>query len=263
MSERNKNRCVVLLPFGQHFERLFDEVLEPAILETGLTPFRHRRDSRLPTPINVFIDEIEQASALFADTSENTPEIWLAIGCAVSLGMPLCVISSTLDSSLPIGIQHLPLIPYPSDAFPSDYLQLRKKIIAQLSAIAPQAEIPKPVQQQSESSLTPKHVPALPDELVSYEITALTILHLRTSSIGFSPSELALEMQTRNSAHLASHAMNALRRRGFIEKRPVQVSEGNERRIAENLFLTQLGEEWLFRHGAKATMHRSTLRIRG
>ncbi len=32
MSERNKNRCVVLLPFGQHFESLFDEVLEPAIL---------------------------------------------------------------------------------------------------------------------------------------------------------------------------------------------------------------------------------------
>jgi hypothetical protein len=262
MSERNKNRCVVLLPFGPHFQRLFDEVLEPAILEAGLVPLHHRQNSRLPTPINVFVDEIEQASALFADISENIPEIWLAIGCAVSLGMPLCLISSRLESSLPLGVQYLPLIPYPADPFPSDYLQLRQHIIAQLSAIAPQTEIVRPIPQHSASFVTPAPIPAPPDELVSYEILALTILDLKATSSGLSPRELALEMQSRNSAHLASHAMNALKRRGFIEKGPVQISEGAERHIVENLFLTRLGEEWLIRHGVKATMHRSTTRIR-
>jgi hypothetical protein len=263
MSERDKNRCVVLLPSGPHFEHLFNELLEPAISKTGLIPFRHIQNSRIPTPVNVFVDEIEDASALFADISENIPEIWLAIGCAVSFGMPLCLTSSTLESSPPLGVQYLPIIPYPADPSPSDYRQLRQKIIDQLSATTAQTEIIKPVRQPGAPFITSEFVPAPSDELVSYEIAALTILDLNASSIGLSPRELALEMQTRNSAHLASHAMNALKRRGFIEKRPVQVSEGNERHIDENLFLTQLGEEWLIRHGAKAMTHRSITRIHG
>jgi len=32
MSERNKKRCIVLLPSGPHFERLFKEALELAIV---------------------------------------------------------------------------------------------------------------------------------------------------------------------------------------------------------------------------------------
>ena len=38
MSERNKKQCIVLLPSGPHFERLFDEILRPAIDEIGLAP---------------------------------------------------------------------------------------------------------------------------------------------------------------------------------------------------------------------------------
>ena len=40
MSERNKKQCIVLLPSGPHFERLFDEILRPAIDEIGLAPSR-------------------------------------------------------------------------------------------------------------------------------------------------------------------------------------------------------------------------------
>ena len=111
---------------------------EFAILETGLIPSRLRRTRHSPIPINIFVDEIEQAAALLADISENTAEIWLAVGCAVALGIPLCLISSRHGLNLPLGIQYLPLIPYPADAFPSDYTQLQQNIIAQLSAILPQ-----------------------------------------------------------------------------------------------------------------------------
>ncbi|MEO6804693.1 MAG: hypothetical protein ABI286_10850 [Edaphobacter sp.] len=262
MSESNKNRCVVLLPFGPHFERLYNEVLESAITEAGLIPFRHRQNARLPTPINIFVDEIEQAGALFAEISENIPEIWLAIGCAISLGIPVCLISSSLQSSMPLGVQYLPLIHYPADSFPSDHLQLQQNILAQLSAILPRPEIPAQAPTHSTSSAPSTPDPAPSEELASYEVLALTILDLNASRNGLSPRELALEMRSRNSAHLTSHAMNALRRRGFVERKQVQINEGNEQHISENLFLTHLGDEWLVRHDRKTSMHRSTSRIR-
>ena len=58
------------------------------------------------------------------------------------------------------------------------------------------------------------------------------------------------------------HAMNALKRRRFIETKPVQVNAGNELRLSENLFLTRAGEDWLSRHGKRASAHRPTARSR-
>ncbi len=262
MSERNKKQCIVLLPVGPHFERLFDEILAPAIAEIGLDPSRLPTEPRSPTPISVFVDEIEQAEALLADVSENTSEIWIAVGCAVALGKPLCLVSSTLASTLPLGIQYLPLVPYPAVPFPSHYTQLRQNISAQLSAIMPEQG---PGQQEPHlhvPSVPSAPIPAPSDDLVSYEVIALTIIDLRASDVGLSPRDLGLEMRTRDCAHLTSHAMSALKRRRFIERKPVQINQGNELHISENLFITRAGAEWLMRHGKRATSHRSTTRSR-
>jgi hypothetical protein len=262
MSERSKKQCIVLLPSGPYFDRLFDEILEPAILGSGLVPSRLRKNTVSPTPINVFVDEIERAEALFADISENTAEIWLAVGCAVAIGKPLCLISSRLDSSHPLGIEYLPIVPYPADAFPSDYAQLQQNISAHLSAIRPQLRFarPEPQPHTSIQPLTP--VPSSSDDLVSYEVMALTIIDLKAAAAGVSPRDLGLEMQARGCAHLTSHAMNALKRRRFIEKKPVQISQGNELHFSENLFLTRAGEDWLLRHGKRTAAHHSTIRAR-
>src|SRR5271154_1975163 len=262
MSESNKKQCIVFLPSGPHYERLFDEILGLAIIETGLVPTHLQLNSASPIPINVFVDEIERAEALFADISENTAEIWLAVGCAVALGKPLCLVSSTLASTLPLGIQYLPLVPYPAVPFPRDYTQLQQNISAQLSAIMP---LPGPEQREPQvhvPSVPSTPIPAPSDDLVSYEVMALTIIDLRASDVGLSPRDLGLEMRARDCAHLTSHAMNALKRRRFIERKPVQISQGNELHISENLFITRAGAEWLMRHGKRATTHRSTTRSR-
>jgi hypothetical protein len=256
MSERNQKRCIVLLPSGPHFERLFQEVLELAINKTGLVPSRLYWNAFSPTPIHIFVDEIEQAEALVADISEHTDEIWLAVGCAIALGKPLCLISSAPDSNLPLGILYLPHIPYPLDAFPNDYIQLQQNIYAQLSAILPHAEGAQPEPQLHALLPTSTTTPASSDDLLSYEVMALTIIDRKASAAGLSPRDLGLEMRASNAARLASHAMNALKRRRFIECRSVQVGEGNELHTSENLFLTRMGEDWLSRHGKKATAQR-------
>jgi hypothetical protein len=133
LSERNQKQCIVLLPSGPHYERLFHEILEPVFAHGGYVPHRLLPHPSSPIPIDLFIDQLEQADALFVDVSENTTEIWIAAGCAAALGRPLCLISSTLSSELPLGIQYLPLISYPANAFPSDYLQLQQAIATHLS----------------------------------------------------------------------------------------------------------------------------------
>jgi hypothetical protein len=262
ISEPDNKRCIVLLPSGPHFERLFKEVLELAIGNTGLIPSRVYWNASSPTPIHTFVDEIEQAEALVADISEHTDEIWLAVGCAVALGKPLCLISSTQESNVPLGIQYLPHISYPVDAFPRDYTELQKKIHAQLSAIMPYA-IPAQTEPQRQAPIQPpSSTSADSADLASYEVMAMKIIDRKASNAGLSPRDLGLEMRTCNSAPLTSHAMNALKRRGFIETKPVQVSEGNEFHLSENLFLTRTGEEWLILHGKRATTRHTAVRSR-
>ena len=262
MSERNKKRCIVLLPSGPHFERLFDEVLELAIGKTGMVPSRLYWNAFAPTPIHIFVEEIEQAEALVADISEHTDEIWLAVGCAVALGKPLCLISSALEANVPLGIQYLPHISYPVDAFPRDYIQLQQNISAQLLAVMPHANTVQPEPQRQVPIPPPSPTPASSEDLASYEVMAMTILDLKASNAGLSPRDLGLEMRACNAAPLTSHAMNALKRRRFIETKPVQISEGNELHLSENLFITRMGEDWLIRHGKRATAQRTTARSR-
>jgi len=272
MNERNKKRCTVLLPSGPHFERLFEEVLELAIRKAGLIPSRLHWNAFSPTPIHIFVDEIEQAEALVADISEHIDEIWLAVGCAIALGKPLCLISSALDSNLPLGILYLPHISYPVDAFPSDYIELQQNILAQLSAILPQAnivgpELPPlvPIEAPSPappSSSTTTSSSSSDDDLVSYEVMALRIIGHKASPAGLSPRDLGLEMGACNAATLTSHAMNALKRRRFIESKSVQVGEGNELHRSENLFVTRTGEDWLIRNGKRAMTQKVPARSR-
>ncbi len=263
MNTLNMRHCIVMLPSGRSFARLFDEVLELAVIETGLVPYRIQQNAQYPKPIHLFVDEIEQAGALLADISENTPEIWLAVGAAVSLAKPLCLISSSPQSLQPMGIQYLPLIPYPAASFPSDYFQLQQNITTQISAIMPRIEAAKSQPHAVIEAAVQAQVPRPSDDLVSYEIDALTILDRRASETGVSPRDLGMEMKSHDSAHLTSHAMNALKRRGFIERRLVQISDGEEQHTSDNLFLTRSGADWLARHSRRnPPIHRSS-RLRG
>jgi hypothetical protein len=262
MSNLNKKRCIVLLPAAPHFERLFDESVEPAITQMGLVPFRPQWSNSAPTPINIFVDEIEQAAGLIADISRVAPEMWLAVGCAAALGTPLCLVSSLQNPPAPLGIQHLPLIPYPANALREDYVQLRRKITAQLSPGAPETAISQPKPPLQTPSRQPPAVTKYADDLVSYEILALTIIDRHASDTGLSPRDLSIAMQDSECSHLTSHAMSGLRRRRFIERRPVQIVEKNEVHTSENLFVTRTGKDWLARHSRRATARRTAAHSR-
>src|SRR5271156_6289689 len=133
MTEQSSNRCVVLLPAGSpHYVRLFDELFTLAIREAGLVPHRIQQSPTEPFPIDRLIQELTAAAAVFADLTANCDDIWFALGCAVALKKPLCLVSSRLEFSPPLNIQDMEIIPYPAAPFPSDYRELKKNIANRL-----------------------------------------------------------------------------------------------------------------------------------
>jgi hypothetical protein len=283
MNKLNNRRCVVLLPPNLYFVRLYDEIIAPAIRDAGVAPALIEHDASHPLSMDALAKRIEEAEVLLADLSENTAEVWFAIGCAVALDRPLCLISSEPMFPTALALMQAQVITYPADAFPSDYIELQHGIThllqesippvapAQIEPAPLEPVLPEPLSvpsptfpSQSISSerfrsdvfSSPVRFAAPSDDLVSYEIMALTIIYLKSTPSGMSPRTLGLEMQARDSAHLTSHAMNALKRRKFIERRPVEVTEGSGTIISDNIFITVLGEAWLIHHGKRATSHR-------
>ena len=365
MTEQSNNRCVVLLPAADpRFTRLFDELFTIAITEAGLVPHRIEQIAAEHFPVERLVHEIAKADIVFADLSESSDEIWFALGCALALTKPLCLISSTLEFTLPLNLQNLEIIPYPTAPFPRDYSQLRLGITHQLLAkrprpVARQLQQPEPQESfqrqqprpqesfqrqqpepqesfqrqqpepqesfqrqqpepqesfqrrqpepqesfqrqqpgpqesfQRQHPLQPQQplpiaaapvsvaapiatpVPAAPapiaapvaeavantplsDELTSHEVLALSIIDIHASSEGLSPRDLGLEMQANDSAHLTSHAMSSLKRRKFIDRRPVSVTDGADSYLSEKLFITWSGKNWLLQHGKRSHSLRS------
>jgi len=272
MTEQSSNRCVVLLPAGDpHYVRLFDELFALAIKEAGLVPHRIAQSLTDPFPIDRLVREIATASAVFADLSQNSDEIWFTLGLAVALKKQLCLVSSTLEFSLPLNIQDFEIIRYPAAPLPSDYRELERSITDQLQAKPPTEaapQLPKPQPEATPVDPSPTITPIAPpssslsEELTAHEVLALAIIDLHASDEGLSPRALGLEMQTNESAHLTSHAMNSLKRRKFIERRSVSVAEGPDCYISDNLFITWLGKNWLLQHRQRTNPLRSNASTR-
>ena len=268
MNELKSNRCVVLLPPGDpHYLKLYEEVFARAIAEAGMLPYVFERSGNGPLPLDVLLQDLNEADALFADLSLNDAGLWFAAGCAFAVKKQVCLVSSRLEFSLPLDIRDLAIIPYPLRPFPSDYSDLAQDITEQLwparpgIAAAESNPLP-PVANPSDPFIAPSHSVIL-QELTSHEAMALTIIDLHASDNGLSPRDLGVEMQASGCAPLTSHAMNALKRRRFIERRSVLVPGEEQNHLSDNLFLTQLGEDWLIQHGKRKSLHRSNPAARG
>lgn len=273
MNNRACGRCVILLPPGIYFERLQQEIIIPAICAARMEPVLIKHDSTTPVSMSDLAEQIRRTEVLLVDLSENTAEVWFAIGCALSLDRPCCVLSSEPMVPSTLSIMHEGVITYPADAFPSDYIELQQKITRMLGSSASHRDESSTSTSSNTAHIRPNaptgeypldsssgaRLAASNGDLVSYEILALTIIYLKSTADGISPRTLGLEMQTRNSAHLTSHAMNALRRRRFIERRTVNIAEGPNMVASDNIFITVPGEAWLMQHGKRATPHHPDL----
>ena len=127
--------CFIIQPFDKGpFDKRFDDIIEPAIHDAGLTAYRVDRDPG----VVVLIDEIEKgisnSVAVVADITIDNPNIWYEVGYARAADKPLVMICSIQRERFPFDIQHRNIIRYSTDSY-SDFTKMKSNITERLIAV--------------------------------------------------------------------------------------------------------------------------------
>jgi hypothetical protein len=239
-------RCFVIQPFDRaQFDKRFDDVLTPAIINAGLEAYRVDRDPSVVVPIDAIETEIRDAEACVADISTDNPNVWFEVGYALAYGKPLVLIcDASRMTPFPFDVQHRHVIAYKTEA-PRDFSELGDQVTKRLQAsLRKQAR----VQTLAASPL------ADTEGLEPHEIAALVIVAQSELDPEDAPSAHALkqDMVRAGYTNLATVlAVKALRIKGLVESVDLR-NYNNEPYTA--FTLTNTGIAWLMKNQGRLAM---------
>jgi len=206
--------CFVIQPFdkGGPFDKRYHEVLEPAIKDAGLEPYRVDEDPSTTILIDDIEKGIREAQVCLADITTNNPNIWYEVGFA--LANDKAVILICLDprpDPFPFDIRHRHIIPYNLHSR-SDFDKLKTEVATRLKAQAKKAETLQTVAAMSDMKAT--------EGLSAHEIAALITIMVDRSSpdSAILPEEIRQSMRRSGYTPIAvSLALESLSRKAMIE----------------------------------------------
>lgn len=229
-------RCFVIQPFdGGQFDKRFDDVLSPAIVDAGLNAYRVDRDPTVTVPIDAIESGIRDSAACIADISTDNPNVWFELGYAMSCQKPVVLIcAASRPTRFPFDIQHRHIIKYNTEA-PRDFTLLRNEIAERLrAALAKEAS----VQSLSQTALRETQ------GLEPHEIAALVIIAESDLDPDSFPGAHSLKQDMAKAGYteLATVlAVKALRAKGLVGS--VEAQGYNESYTAYHLL--DSGMQWL------------------
>jgi hypothetical protein len=127
--------CFVVQPFdGSVYDIRYRDTYKPAIAAAGYDPYRVDHDISVTIPIEQIEKGIMDADCVFADISEDNPNVWLEVGLAIAHRQEMCLICSEKRPKFPFDVQHRSIIRYNSTTR-SDFEFLQSKITKKLISI--------------------------------------------------------------------------------------------------------------------------------
>ncbi len=114
-----KRKCFVMMPFSKEFDRLYAEVIEPAIANEGFEPVRTDRINLVGNALTVLKDAIEASDCALAVITRCNPNVMYELGFAHAQGKPVILLTegepeaATLD--LPFDLKNEYVIQYRRD----------------------------------------------------------------------------------------------------------------------------------------------------
>ena len=127
--------CFIIQPFdGGAFDKRYKEVVEPAVREAGLEPYRVDQDPAVVVPIEDIERGIRESAVCLAEISADNPNVWFELGYAIACRKSVVLICSVDRERFPFDIQHRQVIRYASQSV-SDFDELRKKIVQRAKAL--------------------------------------------------------------------------------------------------------------------------------
>src|SRR5688500_4903361 len=87
------SNCFIIQPFdGGRFDKRFQDVFEPAVAESGLTPYRVDKDPNVTIPIEDIESNIRSAVVCLADITLDNPNVWFELGFAIASNKPVVLV---------------------------------------------------------------------------------------------------------------------------------------------------------------------------
>jgi hypothetical protein len=103
--------CFVLMPFKPSFDRLFKEIIQPAVWHSGFSCYK-ADDFFSPKPIMEDIwTQICKSKVIIADVTGKNPNVFYEIGIAHTVGKPVILITHD-KNDVPFDLAHLRYIIY-------------------------------------------------------------------------------------------------------------------------------------------------------
>lgn len=235
-----KKRCFVIQRFDEgRYDRLYEEVFEPAIRRAGFEAYRVDRDAGASVPIDTIEREIVAADACFAELSEDAPNIWFELGLSRAKQKPLCLICSDKREKFPFDIQHRQIISYPASALPTEFAELGRKIEARLRSLVEEA-----VSQNQNAEIAKALAGSPPVHgLRAHELSALTLVVGEQLSGALTPYQYGVRMEKRGfNGVAASLAVSGLKRKGLLKEDAIFDGNGEPYEVIK---ITEAGEDWL------------------
>jgi hypothetical protein len=288
-------KCFVIAsPQDRRFEQLYEEIYDGAIRgaasrgtanqDAELIPCRTTFDAAAKLSMETIAQDIAYCDACFADLSQDSAYQWFAIGCALALGKPLCLVSSkNVAEDAPFALPQPGVIQYPLHALPSDYQRLRDGITNRLRLVVSQRAVAgaegkteiaaktaetvvvssRVVEESAKSAdeatvtdiaaqvaeTATEAVGALLELSVGdvrvHELLALTIILREQGVEGLTLRELALEMNKHGVAQATSLSIHGLCRKQLVERRLISKSNEQQSYDEERLFVSPAGQAWI------------------
>lgn len=140
-ARRPMSNCFVIQPFDEgRFDKRFEDILSPAIIEAGLTPYRVDRDPKVTIPIEEIESGIRSSAVCLADITLDNPNVWFELGFAIAANKSVVLVcAEERTTRFPFDVQHRSIIRYSSES-PRDFDSLRKKIVNRLKALLQKGE---------------------------------------------------------------------------------------------------------------------------
>jgi hypothetical protein len=247
VGEKGMGRCFVIQPFdGNVFDKRYQDVFEPAIIEAGLEPYRVDKDPGVSVPIDDIEAGIRDSELCFAEITTDNPNVWFELGYAIGRSKDVVLIcSEERTSRFPFDVQHRSIIKYQTGA-PQDFIALQNKITDRIRAI-----IKKQAGIERVSALTPVKDT---EGLSPHEVVALvTIAENEFITDAVTAHKIQQDMNNAGFTDIAvSLALKSLGRKGMVMA--VEL-DGEFNRTYTGFSLTSRGDNWLIENE-----HRLTLR---
>jgi hypothetical protein len=142
--------CFVMMPFGQWFDRYYQEIYVPGIKDAGFEPVRADELFSTGSVMEQIWEQITKAKILLADLTGKNPNVFYELGLSHAATKPVVFAASQVED-VPFDLRHLRVIIYDVRE-PEWASRLRKSVADYLRNAArdPEKSIPHPFRKPAE-----------------------------------------------------------------------------------------------------------------